>query len=151
MVSSPTNTFKPILPRLNIGGTRGADYKSYGLNDLKGLKSDVFYVNSPQAKYPDTMMSPVSLLPNSCRINMEKRGDQYPYPYIATERKVYGGGEPMNFAFGSARNGSARFGSARNSNIPDDEPIAISKGDIGKKKSARNKNPFFRPVLENEL
>lgn len=100
-------------------------------------------------------MSPVSLLPNSCRINMEKRGDQYPYPYIATERKAYGG-EPMNFAFGSARNGSvkngsARFGSARNSNIPDDEPIAISKGDIGKKKSARNKNPFFRAVPENEL
>lgn len=140
LVSSPQDTFKPILPRLNLGKTRGPNFKPYGANDLKGLKSDVFYVNSPQAKYPDALMSPASLLPNSCRINMEKRGDQYPYPYIATERKVYGG-EPVNFAFGSARN----------SNIPDDEPIAMSRGNLGKKKSARNKNPFFRSVPENEI
>jgi len=135
LVSSPRNTnlFKPILPPLNIGGTRSSNFKAFGANDLKGLKSEVYYVNSPQAR--DALMSPAALLPNSCRINMEKRGDQYPYNYIATERKVYGGESKRGFGFGSARN----------SNIPDDESITISMGSLGKpKKSARSKNPFFK-------
>ena len=91
LVVSPENKFKHVLPPLNLrGSSRNPSLRSMGItspHELKLLKSEVYYVNSPNTR--DPMMSPNNLLPNSCRITFDKRSyDQGSYPYVATERRA---------------------------------------------------------------
>jgi len=135
LVLSPENKMRNILPPLNLrGSNRHPSIRSLGItspHELKMLKSEVYYINSPNAR--DPMMSPQTLLPNSCRINFDKRSsDQYSYPYVATERRMHHDQNPW-----SERN-----------YVPDDKPISRTSSGLSKGESSRVKNPFFKKSQE---
>ena len=82
------DVIKPVLPKLDFqkGFQKGHTFRPFeSPNELKLLKSDLYYINSPNNRI-DPMFSPSSLLPNSCRIQLDRRVEHHGNHSYVTER-----------------------------------------------------------------
>lgn len=78
LVSSPTNLFKPYLPKsIALGNKNHLNLRAIeSPNDLKKLRSEVYYINKPKRGSDASIQ-----LPNSCRIAFDKE-ENMGYPYM---------------------------------------------------------------------
>lgn len=87
LVTSPLKD-KPNLPRLDFRGANKRPIASP--HELNLLKSELYYMNSPNNAnyYGDPLTSPAMLLPNSCRVTLDRRSDRGSSGAIASARPV---------------------------------------------------------------
>lgn len=82
------DVIKPVMPKLDLvkGFQKLQTFRPVeSPHELKLLKSDLYYVSSPNNRV-DPMFSPSSLLPNSCRIQLDRRVEHQANHSYVTER-----------------------------------------------------------------
>lgn len=85
LVTSPKDIMKTGLPKLDFYKNLRTFKPIESPHELGLLKSDVYYINSPNARF-EPMFSPSTLLPNSCRIQRDKKSEHGGTYGYATER-----------------------------------------------------------------